>query len=101
VLKGVSFEIKPGQSVAIVGPSGSGKSTIVKLLLRMYDPNEGQMSIDGVDVKDLTQQSLRSAVAVVPQDTVSRPVSLLAFLKVVSLKYSAGSSKAQVWTHES
>jgi ABC-type multidrug transport system fused ATPase/permease subunit len=87
VLKGVSFEIKPGQSVAIVGPSGSGKSTIVKLLLRMYDPNEGQMSIDGVDVKDLTQQSLRSAVAVVPQDTVSRSGSSLAFLKLVSLKY--------------
>ncbi|CAI5472090.1 unnamed protein product [Closterium sp. Yama58-4] len=70
VLKGVSFSIAPGESVAIVGPSGSGKSTIVKLLLRLYDPSEGSISFDGTDARELKQESLRQAVAVVPQDTV-------------------------------
>ncbi|CAM6086696.1 unnamed protein product [Calypogeia fissa] len=70
VLKGVSFSASPGQSVAIVGTSGSGKSTIVKLLLRLYDPDVGALYVDGRDLRSLAQESLRNTVAVVPQDTV-------------------------------
>ncbi|KAH7296791.1 hypothetical protein KP509_26G039000 [Ceratopteris richardii] len=70
VLNGVSFTADPGESVAIVGPSGSGKSTIVKLLLRLYDPLSGSLSMDNIDLQTLRQMSLRRAVAVVPQDTV-------------------------------
>ncbi|XP_024541732.1 ABC transporter B family member 23, mitochondrial [Selaginella moellendorffii] len=70
VLHGVSFEVLPGQSLAIVGPSGSGKSTILKLLLRLYDPESGRLSFDGQDLRSITQASLRRAVAVVPQETV-------------------------------
>lgn len=70
VLKGVSFKIKPGESVAVVGASGSGKSTILKLVTRLYDAAAGQVRVNGVDVKDLQTTDLRSAVAVVPQDTV-------------------------------
>jgi ABC-type transport system involved in Fe-S cluster assembly fused permease/ATPase subunit len=70
VVKNVSLDIKEGQSVGIVGPSGSGKSTLLRLLLRMYDVTGGSVEIDGVDVRDLKQDSLRSITAVVPQDTV-------------------------------
>ena len=70
VLHGVSLYAEPGESIAIVGPSGSGKSTIVKLLLRLYDPDIGTLFMDGHDLRSLTQASLRRAVAVVPQDTV-------------------------------
>lgn len=70
VLNGASFFAEPGESVAIVGSSGSGKSTIVKLLLRLYDPNSGALFLDNLDLRSLTQASLRRAVAVVPQDTV-------------------------------
>lgn len=70
VLRGVSVDAKPGQSIALVGPSGSGKSTLLKLMLRLYDPDEGHVYIDGADIRTLTFSSLRSAVAVVPQDTV-------------------------------
>ncbi|KAL4423145.1 hypothetical protein ABPG77_007798 [Micractinium sp. CCAP 211/92] len=70
VLKGVSLVAHPGESVAIVGPSGSGKSTVLRLLVRLYDCDQGQVLLNGVDVRELRQDSLRSAVAVVPQDTV-------------------------------
>ncbi|KAL3700724.1 hypothetical protein R1sor_018746 [Riccia sorocarpa] len=70
VLGGVSFAAEPGQSIAIVGTSGSGKSTIVKLLLRLYDPDSGSLYIDDLDLRTLSQISLRNTVAVVPQDTV-------------------------------
>lgn len=70
VLRGVSFTAKPGENIAIVGPSGSGKSTIVKLLLRLYDSDKGSIILDGIDITELKQESLRSVVAVVPQDTV-------------------------------
>ncbi|GBG81246.1 hypothetical protein CBR_g31918, partial [Chara braunii] len=70
VLRGVSFSVSSGQSIAIVGTSGSGKSTIVKLLLRLFDPTAGVVTIDGYDVRSLKQESLRSVVALVPQDTV-------------------------------
>ena len=70
ILKGVSLEVPAGKTVAIVGPSGSGKSTIGRLLFRFYDVSNGALSIDGQDVRDVTQLSLHQSIGVVPQDTV-------------------------------
>ena len=70
ILKGLSFEVAAGRTVAIVGPSGAGKSTISRLLFRFYDVTGGRILIDGQDVRDVTQASLRAAVGMVPQDTV-------------------------------
>jgi ATP-binding cassette subfamily B protein len=70
ILKGISFEVPAGRTVAIVGPSGAGKSTISRLLFRFYDVQSGAILIDGQDVRDVTQQSLRAAIGMVPQDTV-------------------------------
>jgi ATP-binding cassette subfamily B protein len=70
ILKGVSFEVPAGKTVAIVGPTGAGKSTISRLLFRFYDVTGGRISIDGQDLRDVTQESLRSAIGMVPQDTV-------------------------------
>ncbi len=70
ILKGVSFNVPPGRTVAIVGPSGAGKSTISRLLFRFYDVNGGRVLIDGQDIRDVQQQSLRAAIGIVPQDTV-------------------------------
>ena len=70
ILKGVDLDVPAGQNVAIVGPSGSGKSTIGRLLFRFYDVTGGALTIDGQDVRDVTQTSLHDAIGVVPQDSV-------------------------------
>jgi ATP-binding cassette, subfamily B, heavy metal transporter len=70
ILEGLSLVVEPGQTVAIVGPTGSGKSTIGRLLFRFYDVSAGAIEIDGQDIRDVTQASLRAAIGVVPQDTV-------------------------------
>ncbi|HZA01368.1 MAG TPA: ATP-binding cassette domain-containing protein, partial [Hyphomicrobiaceae bacterium] len=70
ILKNVSFDVPAGKMIAIVGPSGAGKSTISRILFRFYDITEGRVTIDGQDIRDVTQKSLRAAIGVVPQDTV-------------------------------
>ncbi len=70
ILKGISFEVPAGKTVAVVGPSGAGKSTISRLLFRFYDLMGGHISIDGQDIAKVTQKSLRQAIGMVPQDTV-------------------------------
>ncbi len=70
ILKGLSFVVPAGKTVAIVGPSGAGKSTISRLLFRLYDISGGRITIDGQDIRDVTQTSLRAAIGMVPQDTV-------------------------------
>lgn len=70
ILKHVSFTVPAGKTVAIVGPSGAGKSTLSRLLFRFYDPTDGAIRIDGQDLRDVTQTSVRRAIGIVPQDTV-------------------------------
>lgn len=77
ILRGITFDIAPGQKVAVVGSSGAGKSTLAKLLFRFYEPDSGQISIDGQSIASVTQASLRDALGIVPQDTVLFNDSLL------------------------
>jgi ATP-binding cassette subfamily B protein len=70
ILKGLSFEVPAGKTIAIVGPSGAGKSTISRLLFRLYDISGGRILIDGQDIRQVTQDSLRASIGMVPQDTV-------------------------------
>ena len=70
ILHGISFEVPAGHTLAIVGPSGAGKSTISRILFRFYDITSGQVTVDGQDIRDVTQTSLRRAIGIVPQDTV-------------------------------
>jgi ATP-binding cassette subfamily B protein len=70
ILKGISFEVPAGATVAVVGPSGAGKSTLARLLYRFYDVSAGRILIDGADIRDVKQDSLRAAIGIVPQDTV-------------------------------
>ncbi len=70
ILDGITFDVPAGQTVAVVGPSGAGKSTISRILFRFYDIASGSVTIDGQDIRDVTQKSLRGAIGIVPQDTV-------------------------------
>ncbi len=70
ILHGLSFEVPAGSQVAVVGPSGAGKSTIARLIFRFYDPWDGRILIDGQDIREVTQTSLRAAIGIVPQDSV-------------------------------
>jgi len=70
ILRDVDFEIRPGQKVAVVGQSGAGKSTLARLLFRFYDVTGGRILIDGQDIRDVSQESLRAVIGIVPQDTV-------------------------------
>jgi ATP-binding cassette subfamily B protein len=70
ILKGIDIEVKPGAMLAVVGPSGAGKSTLSRLLFRFYEPTSGRISIDGQDIGQVSQASLRAALGIVPQDTV-------------------------------
>ena len=70
ILKGVSLDVPAGTSLAVVGPSGAGKSTLARLLYRFYEPTAGRITIDGQDIAQVQQSSLRSAIGIVPQDTV-------------------------------
>jgi ATP-binding cassette, subfamily B, heavy metal transporter len=70
ILKGLDLEVAPGATLAVVGPSGAGKSTLSRLLFRFYDPTGGRITIDGQDIGQVTQTSLRRAIGIVPQDTV-------------------------------
>jgi ABC-type transport system involved in Fe-S cluster assembly fused permease/ATPase subunit len=70
VLKGINFVVPAGKTVAVVGPSGAGKSTISRILYRFYDIKSGRVTIDGQDIRDVTQASLRHVIGIVPQDTV-------------------------------
>jgi ABC-type transport system involved in Fe-S cluster assembly fused permease/ATPase subunit len=70
ILGGVSFAVAPGTTLAVVGPSGAGKSTLARLLYRFYEPTGGSIRIDGQDIAEVTQESLRAAIGIVPQDTV-------------------------------
>jgi ATP-binding cassette subfamily B protein len=70
VLKGISFTVPAGKTIAVVGPSGAGKSTISRILFRFYDIKGGSVTIDGQDIRDVTQASLRACIGIVPQDTV-------------------------------
>lgn len=93
ILKGISFTVPARQKVAIVGGSGSGKSTIMKLLFRFYDLNAGLIQIDGQDISTVTQDSLRRAISVVPQDTVLFNTSIYE-----NIRYgNVNASREQVW----
>ncbi len=70
ILKGISFRVPAGKTVAVVGPSGAGKSTLSRILYRFYDIQSGKVSIDGQDLRDVAQDSVRSVIGIVPQDTV-------------------------------
>jgi ATP-binding cassette subfamily B protein len=69
-LNGVDLEVAPGETVALVGPSGAGKTTILQLLLRFYDPQQGRVTLDGIDLRDMARADFRQAIALVPQDPV-------------------------------
>jgi ATP-binding cassette subfamily B protein len=92
-LTDISFRIAPGETVALVGPSGGGKTTLVRLALRLLDPNEGRVMLDGVDLRDLKQAAVRQAVALVPQDVALFNDTLLANIQFAR----PDAAEAEVW----
>lgn len=76
-LSGANLHIKPGETVALVGPSGAGKSTVIQLLQRFYDPTSGSITVDGLDVRNVSRKDLRSAISLVPQDPIIFATSAL------------------------
>lgn len=96
ILKNVSFTVAPKQKIAIVGSSGSGKSTIMKLLFRFYDIDRGEICIDGQNIAHVTQQSLRRAISVVPQDTVLFNGSILENIQYGDVNASAEEVQAAI-----
>ena len=88
ILRQVDFVVRPGEKVAVVGHSGAGKSTLARLLFRFYDVTGGRVTIDGQDIRDVTQQSLRRGVAIVPQDTVLFNNTI--YYNIVYGRYDAG-----------
>ena len=88
VLRGVSFTVAPGERVALVGPTGSGKSTIISLILRLYEAQKGQILIDGIDIRELDLQSLRSQMAVVLQDVFLFASDILGNIRLQSERIS-------------
>jgi ATP-binding cassette subfamily B protein len=93
VLQDIDFAVAPGTMTALVGPSGAGKTTIVRLALRLLDPQAGRVMLDGVDLRDLKQASLRLAVALVPQDVALFNDTLLANIQFARPE----ASEAEVW----
>lgn len=93
ILHGIDFELPPGQKVAVVGPSGAGKSTLARLLFRFYDVSGGRILIDGQDIREVTQASLRAAIGIVPQDTVLFNDSL--YFNIAYARPSAGREEVQ------
>jgi ATP-binding cassette subfamily B protein len=69
-LQNVTLDIKPGETIALVGPSGAGKSTIIQMILRFYDPDQGRITLDGIDLRDMARQEFRKHLSLVPQDPV-------------------------------
>ena len=69
VLKNLDFTIKPGEKIALVGPTGAGKSSIIRLLCRLYEPSQGRILIDGIDIRDIPQQDLRRYIGVILQES--------------------------------
>ena len=69
VLKNLDFTIKPGEKIALVGPTGAGKSSIIRLLCRLYEPSQGRILVDGIDIKDISQQDLRRYIGVILQES--------------------------------
>ena len=95
-MRGVSFRVPKGGSVALVGESGAGKSTILRLLYRFYDlkDNEGRILVDGQDIRDVTQASLRKAIGVVPQDAILFNASLAYNIGCVQLYFRSSAVDA-------
>ena len=88
VLKGLDLTVKPGQKIAIVGATGSGKTTVVNLLTRFYEPDSGRITVDGVSIKEIPKEQLRSSIAIVLQDTVLFCDSIRANIKYGKLTAS-------------
>src|SRR5690606_673037 len=87
-IQNVSFHVKPGQTVALVGPTGAGKTTIVSLLSRFYDAQDGDIRLDGINIKDISRSSLRSQMGVVLQDSILFETTVMENIRYGNLRAS-------------